>query len=93
MQSMDVETTGRLDKEAEILRTLQDSHLSITPAIYEFGVCKGKKMLVMELLGPTLQDVLVMCNAGVAPRARRFTMQTVCIIAYELIGALESLHK
>ena len=56
------------------------------PKMYWFGVEGSYNVLVMELLGPNLEDMFNYC-------CRKFSLKTVLMLAQEMITRLEFVHS
>uniref|UniRef100_A0A1X7VLI5 non-specific serine/threonine protein kinase n=1 Tax=Amphimedon queenslandica TaxID=400682 RepID=A0A1X7VLI5_AMPQE len=56
------------------------------PHIKWYGSEKEYNVLVMDLLGPSLEDLFNFCS-------RRFTMKTVLMLADQMIGRIEYVHN
>ncbi|CAK7262950.1 hypothetical protein SEPCBS57363_000319 [Sporothrix epigloea] len=56
------------------------------PRIYTFGEMDLHKVLVMDLLGPSLESLFQDCG-------RRFSLTTVAMLALQMITRIETLHQ
>ena len=55
------------------------------PNIYYYGVENDFNVMVIDLLGPSLEDLMSICN-------RRFTTKTVLMLAEQMITRVEYMH-
>lgn len=51
------------------------------PQIYHFGQEGLHNILVIDLLGPSLEDLFDMCG-------RKFSIKTVCMAARQMVGSI-----
>jgi serine/threonine protein kinase len=56
------------------------------PKLKWFGEFTDQNIMVMELLGRSLEDHFSYCN-------RTFTLKTVLLLAYEMISRIETVHS
>lgn len=70
--------------ESRLYRYLQGGHG--IPYIYWYGMEGNYNVLVLDLLGPSLEDLFNYCN-------RKFSVKTVLMIAHEILSRVEYLHE
>ncbi|KFK40308.1 hypothetical protein AALP_AA3G358100 [Arabis alpina] len=74
----------QLSYESRIYRVLQGG--TGIPNMKWYGVEGDYNVLVMDLLGPSLEDLFSYCN-------RKFTLKTVLMLADQMINRLEYIHS
>lgn len=74
----------QLAYEYKLYRILQN-HVGI-PSVHWFGQEGDYSVLVMDLLGPSLEDLFNFCS-------RKFSLKTVLLLADQLIARLEYIHS
>lgn len=70
--------------EANVYRILQGG-IGV-PKIHWSGVYQNLNILVIDLLGPSLEDLFNYCN-------RRFSLKTVLMLAHQILLRIEFLHS
>lgn len=83
------EKSHQLFYEAKLYDLLKKSiyrHRIPVPAIYYAAKENNMNVMVMELLGPSLDQLMTHCGG-------RFSMKTTILLAREMISQLEFLHK
>ena len=74
----------QLAYEARIYKKLGDG-IGI-PQVYYFGLEDMYNVMVMDLLGPSLEDMFWYCNGS-------FSLKTVCMLAQEMLLRIQFLHE
>jgi len=73
----------QLQHESRLYRMLQGGYG--IPNIHWYGLEGAFNVLVMDLMGPSLEDLFNLCN-------RRFTLKTVLMLADQMISRIEYMH-
>jgi len=59
---------------------------ALIPAVHYFGVLKNSYVLVMDLMGPSIEDLFSLLD-------KKFSLKTVMLLALGSLRALESIHQ
>lgn len=70
--------------EAKIYKTLK--HDVGIPVMHWYGVEGEYNVLIVETLGPSLQDLFTACN-------RQFSLKTILLLADQMLSRIEDLHS
>ena len=70
--------------EYEFYKKLGEDHA--LPRIHYYGKCGRYNALVLDLLGPNLEDLFNLCG-------RRFSTKTVLMIAIQMMHRIEKIHE
>ncbi|XP_063933521.1 casein kinase I-like [Zophobas morio] len=76
--------TKQLLHETEVLKAVQGEFGF--PYIYAYGQDSNRYVLVLELLGPSLEDLFQFCN-------KQFSLKTALLLATQCIKRIENLHR
>ena len=55
------------------------------PEVKAFGTCRNYNILVMQLMGQSLEDLI--------RKRKNFSIKTVCLLGYQIIRVLEYIHN
>ncbi|CCW62336.1 unnamed protein product [Phytomonas sp. EM1] len=77
--------SSQLNIEWKLYCHLALNNPAFTPAVYYYGTEGDYNILVMDLLGPSLETLFTSCS-------RQFSLKTTLMLADEMIGQLEYVH-
>jgi serine/threonine protein kinase len=79
-----VQNKSHLYDEYKMLKYLKS--VEGIPSVYDFKSSETNQIMVMELLGPSVDSMFRYCG-------KSFSMKTICMLAKRMISLLESVHK
>lgn len=79
-----IQNKSHLYDEYKMLRYLNT--VDGVPDVYDFKTSENNQIMVMELLGPSVDSLFRYCG-------KSFTMKTICMLAKRMISLLESVHN
>ena len=71
-----------LESEAAIMSYLKGPNI---PYVKSFGFSGNYQILVMQLLGKSLEDIFTI--------KKKFSLKTICLLAFQMISVLEYIHN
>ena len=80
------DNNSRLKNEVAIYNKIQKKKNKGFPKIYELINMKKKLIIVMDMLGPSLEDLYDFCN-------KNFSIKTILMIGIQILNRIEVLHK
>jgi len=75
-----------LEEELNIYKNIYSDKVEGIPKIYWYGEYKKYKIMVMDLLGPSLDKYYKICN-------KQFTIDSTVNLGYQMINRIEHVHK
>ncbi len=84
-------TGNHLQREADFMMGLFESGVKV-PQIYYAGKQSRLKVVVMDLLGPTMDDVMQLVCQYKPSGARQFTLVTVLVLTIRMLDILKGMH-
>eukprot|EP00771_Trimastix_marina_P000014 gnl/Trimastix_PCT/1009.p1 GENE.gnl/Trimastix_PCT/1009~~gnl/Trimastix_PCT/1009.p1 ORF type:complete len:323 (+),score=60.19 gnl/Trimastix_PCT/1009:57-1025(+) len=85
--------TSTLELEAKIYRTLKERDVPYVPRLIWYGEQNGYKALVLECMGPSLEDVLQLVNDYAPGQQTKFGLVTVLILGIRCVHIMRSIHE
>lgn len=78
---------AHLQLEYKIYRRFNECSVTVgIPRVYHCGTAGEYTIMVMDLLGPSLEDLFCLCH-------RRFSVKTVCMLGLQIIERLQYIHS
>ena len=71
-----------LESEAAIMSYLKGPNI---PYVKSFGFSGNYQILIMQLLGKSLEDIFTI--------KKKFSLKTICLLAFQMISVLEYIHN
>lgn len=78
--------TGKLLAEAELYKDLEKQDRHGAPKIYWSGTVGEYNLMVMELLGPSIEELMRLCG-------NKLSLKTVLMVGKQMIDRLEYVHS